>query len=338
MRTKRRIQWMWTLACAVGAAACDTGMQPEPNLRFGQSGQLVVDVVTPQRVRLLSSSPDGELRQTLTWRSNGEWQLFESISYRGRIGSETITRSPGAPVAFASAYARTVVEFNGVDGLELFIDALDPTLDPVCVYPKARVTLRVQDEVRDQETSWTRCARKGPLGSLDPAGSGPDLPASRVIQVSKFIHDRTLGDTATSAYHRSVPFATLYKGGKPGDLQLSPRVFFGGPGAEDEPADWRDFWGWLAGTRSPPAVDWSTDMVLVAGDGARYEAGNTIEVRQIEPIRDGAIVRLVEFVPGDFCSPAAVVQTPYHLVVAPRTLTRIQFSDFLLEVRVPCGL
>ena len=268
MRTKRRIQWIWTLACAVGAAACDTGMEPEPNLRFGQSGQLVVDVVTPQRLRLPSSSAEGELRQTLTWRSNGEWQLFESISYRGKIGSETITRSPGAPVAFASAYARTVVEFNGVDGLELFIDALDPTLDPDCGFPHARVTLRVQDEVRSQEISWSRCAR-GPLGSLNPAGSGPDVHASRVILVSGFIHDRTLGDTATSAYRGSIPFATLDKGGKPGELQLSPRVFFGGPGAEDEPADWRDFWGWHAGTRSPPAVDWSTDMVLVAGDGAR---------------------------------------------------------------------
>ena len=312
-------------------SACDSTIV-EPNLRFGQSGQLVVAVVTPQRGLLA----DGELRQTLTWRSNGAWQLLESIAYRGEIGSEATTRSPGIPVAFVSAYAELIAHINGTGGLGLFTDSLDMGLVPVCDDDQARVMLRIQDEIRRQERSWTRCSR-GTLGSLNPSGSGPDLHASRVIGVSNRIHSFTLGDSATSAFHGSIPFATLDKGAKPGELEVTPRVFFGGPGANDEPGDWRDFWRWHAGGAPAPDIDWSMDMVVFAGDGARYEAGNTIEIREIEPVLDGALVRLVEFVPGDFCSPAAVVQTPYHMVVAPRTLQHVQFAD-LTEERVPCGL
>lgn len=339
--TKRKTPWIWVLACAGAVSACE-GTGVEPNLRFGQSGQLVVHVVTPRPHVLPSSYVDGEVQQTLTWRSNGAWQLFESIAYRSLVGSETTVRSPGIPGTFATEYATLVALINGSPslaqsvGLDLFIDGLDPTLDPDCGPSQSRITLRIQDEIRSQNISWTRCAR-GPLGSLNPTGSGPGLHASRVINVANYMHDGTLGHTATSAYHGSIPFATLAKGEKPGDLDLASRVFLGGPDPGDAPVDWGDFWRWHSGGTPLPDIDWSTDMVVVAGDGARFEAGTTVEIRRIEPIRDGAIVKLVEFVPGDFCSPAAVVQTPYHLVVAPRTPPGIQFGN-PTEERVPCGL
>ena len=322
---------VWAAVCMAAVSACDSAIV-EPNLRFAQSGQIVVEVLTPQRGLLA----DGELRQILTWRSNGAWQLFESISYRGRSGSEATTRSPGIPVAFVSGYATLVTHINGAGGLGLFSVDLDTGLLPACDDDQARVTLRAQDEIRREEKSWVRCSR-GTLGSLNPSGSGPDLHASRVIGVANRIHSFTLGDSATSAFHGSIPFATLDKGAKPGELGVVRRVFFGGPGANDEPDDWRDFWRWHAGGTPAPDIDWSVDMVVFAGDGARREAGNTIEVREIEPVLDGALVRLVEFVPGDFCSPATVVQTPYHVVVAPKTLEHVQFAD-LIEERVPCGL
>ena len=334
MTRKLGVPWVWVAILTAAGSACENS-GVEPNLRFGQSGQVVVDVATPLRLLLPVSPVEGELRQVLTWRSTGAWQFFESIAYRGTVGSETTTRSPGIPVAFASAYATLVTQINSTPGLDLFIEGLDPDLNPDCMPGQARVTLRIQDEIRNQTRSWTRCS-EGPLGSLKQAGSGPDVHASRVILVSKLAHDRTLGDTATSVYHGSIPFATLDKGAKAGDLTLTSRVFFGGPGAGDAPAEWGSFWEWHADGAAPD-VDWSTDMVVVAGDGARHEAGTTVEIREIEPIRDGAIVQLVEFVPGDFCSPATVVQTPFHLVVAPRTPSRIQFSDITRE-RVPCGL
>ncbi len=304
-----------------------------PTLRFGQSGQLVVEVLTPRR--FVPSPAEGELRQRLVWRSTGAWQLVESIAYRGVVGSETTTRSPGLPAAFAASYATLITQIHGVVGLDLFIDDLDPTLNPTCD-GQARVTLRLQDEIRSEERSWTRCAL-GPLAALDPARSGPDVHASRVIQVSRFAHHRTLGDSVPSVYSLSIPFATLEQGAMAGDRGLASRVFFGGPGARDAPASWGDFWAWHAGGAPPPDIDWSVDMVVVAADGARQEAGSVLEIREILPIRDGAIIRLVEFAPGDFCSPAAVVQTPFHLVVAPRTPATIQFSEVVRE-RVPCGL
>ncbi|MCY4645802.1 MAG: hypothetical protein OXE73_02805 [Gammaproteobacteria bacterium] len=318
---------------AAAVSACEENGVAPPMLRFGQTGQMVVEVATPRQ--FLPSPGNGELRQVLTWRSTGAWQLFESIAYRGVVGSEATIASPGLPAAFAAAYATLVTQIHGAAGLDLFIEDLDPNLDPPCE-DEARITLRIQDEIRGEERSWTRCAQ-GPLGSLNPAGSGPDLHASRVIQVSKFVHDRTLGDSATSVYNLSIPFATLDQGEKPGQPALASRAFFGGPGARDAPDDWGDFWGWHGDGASAPDIDWSADMVVVAADGARQEAGSKLEIREILPVRDGAIIQLVEFAPGDFCSPAAVVQTPFHLIVAPRTASRIQFSEVDLE-RVPCGL
>lgn len=333
MKGRFEVSWVWAVLVTVAVSACEeNGVEP-PMVRFGQSGQMIVEVATPRQ--FLPSPGKGELRQTLTWRSTGAWQLFESIAYRGVVGSETTIQSPGLPAAFAAAYATLVTQIHGAPGLDLFIEALDSDLDPPCE-DEARVTLRIQDQIRGEERSWTRCAQ-GPLGSLNPAGSGPDIHASRVIQVSRFVHDRTLGDTVTSIYSLSIPFATLDQGEKPGEPALASRVFFGGPGASDAPADWRDFWGWHGGGASPPEIDWSADMVVVAADGARQEAGSILEIREILPIRDGAIVQLVEFAPGDFCSPAAVVQTPFHLVVAPRTPSTIRFTEVTRE-RVPCGL
>ncbi len=332
MTGKRGTRWVWAAACLAAVSACDNAIV-EPNLRFAQSGQVAVEVLAPQRGLLA----DGELRQTLTWRSTGAWQLFESIAYRGRIGAEATTRSPGIPGAFLAAYAELILLVNGKE-LDLFKGDLNPALDPSCADDETRVTLRIQDEIRREEQSWTRCAR-GPLAILNPSEAGPEPreAASRLIHAVELIHDFTLGDSATSAFYRSIPFATLDKGARPGELGVVRRVFFGGPGANDEPDEWRDFWRWHAGGAPAPDIDWSMDMVVFAGDGARREAGNTIEVRGIEPVRDGALVRLVEFVPGDFCSPATVVQTPYHVVVAPKTLEHVQFAD-PIEERVACGL
>lgn len=325
---------------AVAVSACEeNGVEP-PTLRFGQSGQLVVEVVTPQSflpqiaVGELPQIAMGDLRQTLTWRSTGAWRLSESIGYRGVVGSETTTRHPGDALAF-ERYSTTVTQIHGATGLDLFIEDLDPNLNPQCKDDEARVTLRIQDEIRGEERSWTRCA-EGPLGLLNPAGSGPDIHASRVIQVSRLMHDRTLGDSATSVYDKSIPFASLDQGARPGERDLVSRVFFGGPDEDDAPADWGDFWGRHAGGASLPGIDWKTEMVVVAADGARQEAGSILEIRRIVAT-EGAIIQLVEFAPGDFCSPAAVVETPFHLVVAPRTGSAIQFSEVALE-RVPCGL
>ena len=104
--------------------------------------------------------------------SNGAWQLFESLSYRELVGDESLTRSPGTPVAFAAAYASLITQLNESEALQ-FVATLDQVLDPECDPPQSRVGVLIRDDARDEERRWIRCAR-GPLESLDPAGSGPD--------------------------------------------------------------------------------------------------------------------------------------------------------------------
>jgi len=77
-------------------------------------------------------------------------------------------------------------------------------------------------------------------------------------------------------------------------------------------------------------------MALVAAVGMRTEAGDSVEVRRVLQTGEGTQVSLFERIPGDFCSPASRDHYPVHIIVAPRTLLPIAFSEVVQE-RVPCG-
>ena len=95
--------------------ACDSGSGPDPaSLRFGQLGQIRVTLLVPLAV------DQGELQQTLIWESSGAWELTERISYLGVLGEENVTKSPGEPSAYASAYAGVITQINQTEGLTLF--------------------------------------------------------------------------------------------------------------------------------------------------------------------------------------------------------------------------
>jgi hypothetical protein len=59
-------------------------------------------------------------------------------------------------------------------------------------------------------------------------------------------------------------------------------------------------------------------------------------VRRILQTGVGTQVIWYERAPGNFCSPAARDHYPVHVLVAPRTLLPVEFSDLVIE-RVPCG-
>ncbi len=308
--------------------ACGDGGGTQPGaLRFGQVGEVRAHLVVPLALG------EGELQQVLTWSSGGAWQLYESIAYAGRVGDETYLRSRGDPGAYAGAYASLITQLNETQGLKLFLDALPPALDPVCAPLQSRVVFLIRDEIRDEEVRWTRCGY-GTLGSLTPEGAGPDPAAGRVVQAVMLARDYTLGNDFVSAYLGSVPFGTLDRGEHtPAPLE-GPLAFVGEGGKA--PDGWASFWAAHAGAAPPPPVDWSREMVLVASVGPRGEAGDSVEVRRILPVGNATQVKLVERVPGDFCSPAARVHTPFHIVLAPRTPTPILFGEVTVE-RVPCG-
>jgi hypothetical protein len=277
----------------------------------------------------------GELQQALTWNSEGPWQLFESISYRGETGDETILQGVGN----AGSYAELILQINETPGLALLNGELDPELVPVCEGADGRISFLVRDNLRDEEIRWVRCTGET-LDKLSEASVGPEPAAARLITAGRRARDFTLGPSFRSAYAGSVPFGTLDRGeASQADLP-QPRVFVGEPGPGGgtvEPLGWQSFWGAHTGTDGPaPAVDWTEDMVLVAAAGERQEAGDSMEIRRILQVESGTVIDLYRRVPGDFCSPAARIHTPFHIVIAPKTPPDFRFGEAVIE-RVPCG-
>ena len=304
--------------------ACDSGSGPDPaSLRFGQLGQIRVTLLVPLAV------DQGELQQTLIWESSGAWELTERISYLGVLGEENVTKSPGEPSAYASAYAGVITQINQTEGLTLFTGEVDPDLIPTCGITRTTVILTVQDDSRGEVATWVRCS-SGDFSNLTPAGSGPDPAASRVVQVSVLASQFTLGDTFVSLYAGSVPFATLDRG-EDSFAQLGASFTF------TSQLGWPEFWRTHVGREeNPPEVDFERDMVVIGAVGLRFEAGDSVEVRRILQIDGGTLTEVVERVPGDFCSPAAHLHLPFHIVLAPRTAPPMLFPEPRVE-RVPCG-
>lgn len=311
------------------------GTPPIGTLRFGQIGEIRVSVLAP----LLFGEGEGEVQQILTWGSSGAWMLREQISYRGLLGDETIRRSVGDPRAYASAYASLITQLNEAAGLELFIPELTQGFPSGCPKGWALVTVSIWDQPREEEATWTRCTQ-GTLATLQTSEAGPDLNAGRVIQAAILVRDFTQGSRFTSSYLGSVPFGTLDRADDSGARWGAPMVFLSVPeGNPQSPTGWEAFWQAHRGVSisSPPAVDWTREMVVVAAVGARFEAGDSVEVRRILQTGEGSQIHVFERVPGDFCSPAAREHYPVHVVVAPRTRQPIRFSDIVVE-RVPCGI
>ena len=306
------------------------GTRPPPTTRFGQLGEIEIGVVAP------IGSGTGELQQILTWGSSGAWVLREIITYRARQGDETVTKNQGDPVAYASTYASLITQLNELNGVELFSIPREPSEE--CVPGRTRVTVSIWDEVRKEEERWVRCAG-GTLATLLTSEAGPDLEAVRVIQAAILVRDFTQGPGFVSAYVGSVPFGTLDRGENSGAGLQEPRRFYSVPkGNPRPPTGWLTFWANHDKTDPDaiPEVEWAHEMALVAAVGMRTEAGDSVEIRRILETDKGTQVSLYERVPGDFCSPAARDHYPVHIIVAPRTLLPIDFSEVVTE-RVPCG-
>lgn len=312
------------LASLAVVASCNGGAGPDiDTLRFGQLGEVRIQLLVPLRLG------EGELQQILTWSSSGPWQLAERISYLGVLGDEQVRTSTGDPDLLAAAYASIITQLNETTGLKLFIEELDPLLEPQCGITRTRIILRIRDEARNQEITWNRCS-SGTLSSLTPVGAGPDPQASRVAQAALLTKDATLGNRFLSEFQGSVPFGTLDRG-------EASNATLDGPLSFSDAVGWPEFWEEHRGPgQIAPDVDFEIDQVIVAAVGLRSEAGDSVEVRRILQVDGGTITHLRERVPGDFCSPAARSQRPFHIVLAPRTELPIFFAEILVE-RVPCG-
>jgi hypothetical protein len=319
----RRLVVVAAVGVAVSGCGSDTATDPG-SLRFGQRGSMVFTLSAPLALG------EGRLEQTLRWASDGRWSLSERVLYRGLVGDEQTVGSDTPEATRAGGYAQWVTQVNDNPGLSLFIDRLDPSLEPECVFPQARVTLTVRDDVEGRAVSWTRCA-SGFLGTLTPRGAGPDPSAARVVSAGLLARDFIFGDRFRSAFVGTLPFGTLDEGEDSGAPLTTPLVI-------QDPANWRVYWEDHRTDGTPlPEVDFETESVIVAAVGERLEAGDSVEVRRVLPVQSGTIVELVERVPGDFCSPAERRHTPFHIVVTPRLPEPVGFAQPVPVERVPCG-
>lgn len=308
-------------------AGCEGDTTVLPSPRFGQMGEIRVDVQLP------ISGESGRLDGILVWRSDGRWILAERLSYQGREGDQTLVSSRGNPGELAQEYASLIIQLNETPGLRL-LGEVDPALNPECTLPRSRVILTIADEVLGEVIQWTRCA-DGSLFTLTPGGAGPDPAAARVITAAQLVRFFTLGDAASSAFQGTVPFGSLDVGDDSPAQPDGPMAFVSSDG--QIPAEWEAFWmEHMPGAISTPEVDWDREMILLAAVGRREEAGHRVRARRVLPLGTATQVEIVEEVPGDFCSPAARTRHPFHIVVAPRGPLPILFPD-PVQVRVPCG-
>jgi hypothetical protein len=320
---------MILVAASVLVSCQEDPLPPVDSFRFGQVGEVRVTVVEPLLFGV------GSVQQVLTWNSQGPWTLYEQIDYRGELGDDASLRNRGDDVAYAAAYAALIATVNDNENLSLFIPELDPSLNPDCGVDESTVTFRIRDDLRGEEISWSRCDH-GPLGGLTPVGSGPDAEAARVILAAILARDLSLSPSWVSDFQSSLPFGTLDRGEDSGIDDLVSRAFIGEEGSSEAPAEWAGFWAAHSDGQPLPEVNWAEDMVLVAGDGVRNEAGDSLEVRRVLQVTGGGLAEPVERAPGDFCSPAFRPHTPFHIVFAPRVPPPVLFATLKVE-RVPCG-
>ena len=309
------------LACPMIAASCGDDGITEPE-HFGQLGSMTVRLEVPLRLG------EGQLTQELQWRSSGAWVLHEAISYRGLTGDGSREQSSGDHAQLALAYDSVIGQLNTRDAVRLFYDSLSPELVPSCNSTHSRITFTVRDDARNRSTTWIRCA-VGSLDNLSPEGAGPDPAAARVVLAALLAREATVGVRWASAYHGSLPFGTLDRGGNSGSR-------LGAPAAYIDAGGFNAFWAGHAPGRAPPAVDFTRDMVVVGIVGIRREAGDSVEVRRVLQVDLGSVLEVVERVPGNYCSPAGKTHVPYHVVVTPRSPIPHRFADMTPEL-VSCG-
>lgn len=332
MRTGSSVLGTLVVGCVLLLGGCgEDGTTPPGTVRFGQVGRMEITLEAPLRLGA------GELRQELTWQSNGSWALHETISYGSLLGDERFLDNPEDPAAYAGAYAElnTLINEQAADpsggrGLGLFLDGIGLTPDTIwnCAATRTRLTLHIVDELTADSVFWTACA-DGSLTNLTPRNAGPEAPSSRIVEVTRLARNGTVGERFLSQYAGSVPFGTLGRGDDSSSGVRTPVIF-------TDRASWRAFWNEHAPGTEAPSVDFSRDMVTAGIVGVREEAGDSVEVRRIVQVDQGTLVELWEVVPGDFCTPADRVHLPYHIVVSPRTPDPIRFAEVRVET-VPCG-
>lgn len=121
----------------------------------------------------------------------------------------------------------------------------------------------------------------------------------------------------------SVPFETLSQG------DASDSHPFTGVSVARTELEWRQCWQQLMSGHSPspglPAVDWTSDMVIVFVLGVRGTGGYSARIERVRPDHEAVRVFVREERPGQGCFTTQALTNPYHAVTTAR-------SDLPVEV------
>jgi hypothetical protein len=79
-------------------------------------------------------------------------------------------------------------------------------------------------------------------------------------------------------------------------------------------AEWTALWKQHSGEGKPPAVDFSTAIVLGVFAGTRQTAGYTVEITRIEKQGESLVVSYAEKGPGRDDMVAQMLTAPFHFV------------------------
>jgi len=100
-------------------------------------------------------------------------------------------------------------------------------------------------------------------------------------------------------------------------------------------AFWDEFMGPVEPRPDPPAIDFSTHMVIAATMGQRNSGGYSISVEQVAE-KDGTLYAAVrEVTPGVLCVTTDALTAPAVAVTVPRNSGTVAFVD--TELELPCG-
>jgi len=95
---------------------------------------------------------------------------------------------------------------------------------------------------------------------------------------------------------------------------------------------WTRFSGSVQPVPEPPAVDFATQMVVVASMGQRSSGGFVIAIEAVSENDQGILVRVRESSPGRNCLVTAALTSPATLRIVPASTKPVSFRE-IVETR-----
>jgi hypothetical protein len=90
-------------------------------------------------------------------------------------------------------------------------------------------------------------------------------------------------------------------------------------------AEWAELWKDHAPKESPPAVDFSKNMIVGIFLGTKPSTGHDVEIVGVRAQERDLIVEYVQKQPGRGTMAAQILTEPYHLVTVPRHQGTVRF-------------